>query len=146
MAKTKVEEIELKAEASSIEAAFSKIAINMFSIVTDTEKINENLRKTLMMRSKDLKSLLYLYLKKLFDLANNELFLLKEIKDLKIESINEEYLLTAVAYGDKYNPKYEVKDVVKLITERNIAIKEDTKNATAQINIIVERRNVEDEV
>ena len=79
MAKTKVEEIELKAEASSIEAAFSKIAINMFSIVTDTEKINENLRKTLMMRSKDLKSLLYLYLKKLFDLANNELFLLKEI-------------------------------------------------------------------
>ena len=41
MAKTKVEEIELKAEASSIEAAFSKIAINMFSIVTNTEKIKK---------------------------------------------------------------------------------------------------------
>ena len=140
----KVEELNLTAKGKSIEMAFSNIAVKMFSIVTDTEKINERINRTLMLRSRDLKNLLYLYLRKLFDLANTELFLLKEIKDIKIETINEEYLLTAVASGDKFNKEYELKDIVKLITERNIFIKEDLNGANLQITLIIERKNTDE--
>ena len=142
---SKIEQIQLSSQGKSIEEAFSNSAVNMFSIVTDTNLVNSNLKKSLMMRSKDLKSLLYLFLRKLFDLANNELFLLKEVRDLKIESINDEYLLTAVASGDKFNQGYEVKDIVKQLIDKDIIIKEDKSGTFTQVSLIVERRNVKDE-
>lgn len=139
----KVEEIILTKEARTIEEAFSLIAEEMFAITIETEKLNEKLNKTIMIRSKDLKSLLYLYLKKLYDLANNELFILKKIKDLKIETISDVYLLTAVASGDKFNQDYKIKDIIKQITDRNLSVKEYKNSASVQINIIVERREDE---
>ncbi len=145
MVKHKVEEITLTSQGKSLEQAFSNAALNMFSIVTDTTKVNPLMRKSMMLRSKELKTLLYLFLKKLYDLASNDLFLLHEVKDVVIEDINNEYLLTAVAYGDKLT-NHEIKDIVKQCTDRNISIKEDKDGCKVQINLVVERRSIEDEI
>ena len=145
MAKNKIEQIQLISQGKTIEEAFSNSAVNLFSITINTNSVSPNLKKSIMTRSKDLKSLLYLFLRKLFDLANNELFLLREVKDLKIESISDEYLLTAVAYGDKFNNEYEVKDAVKQLIDREILVKEDKLGTTTQVSLVVERRNVEED-
>lgn len=145
MIKHKVEEITLSARAPSLEASFSKIAISMFDIVLDTIDVEPNITKTLIIRAKDLKNLLYQYLKKLYDLANTDLFVLSTVKQMTIERVSDEYLLNTVIMGDKMNPKYEIKDVVKQVTERNINIKEDIEGTLTQINLVVERRNPPEE-
>ncbi|MBS3151868.1 archease [Candidatus Woesearchaeota archaeon] len=147
MSKHKVEEITISEKASSLEASFSKIAKSLFEIVINTEEIDLAITKTLIIRARDLKNLLFQFLKRLFELANNELFVLSAIKQITIEQISNEYMLNAVLIGDKMKSDYTIKDIVKQITDRNILIREDKEGVTTQINIVVERRNVkEDEV
>ncbi len=147
MVKHHVEEITLVAKAPTLEAAFSKISLSLFDLVVNTQDIDFLITKTIIMRSRDLKNLLYQFLKRLYDLANNELFLLSTVKNITIEQVGAEYLLNTVLLGDKMNSHYEIKDIVKQITDRNILIKEDREGTLVQINIVVERRNIkEDEV
>ena len=44
------------------------------------------------------------------------------------------------------NEKYKIRDIVKQVTERNISVKENMEGSFLQINIVVERRDVENEV
>ncbi|MBI2148768.1 archease [Candidatus Woesearchaeota archaeon] len=145
MPKHKVEEITLSEKAPSLELAFSKIASSMFNIVINTEDVNLTTTKTLIIRARDLKNLLFQFIKRIFDLANNELFVLSTVKQITIERISNEYMLDAVLIGDKMNENYKVKDIVKQITDRNITIREDRDGTLAQINVVVERRT-EDEI
>ena len=140
----KVEEITITGTGKTLEQAFANTAISMFSIVVDTKTVEPKIRKSIMLRSKELKTLLHLFLKKLYDLASNELFLLNEIKDMSIETVNNDYLLNCVAFGDKLD-KHEIKDIVKQCTDRNISIKEDREGCKLQINLVVERRQEEKE-
>ncbi len=144
--KTKVEEITLTSKGNSIEGAFSKIALSMFEIVINPSDIELKVTKTVIIRSRDLKNLLFQFLKRLFDLANGELFVLGIVKQITIEQISSEYLLNSVLIGDKMQANYEVKDIVKQITDRNIIVKEERDGVLTQINIVVERRNIKDEV
>ncbi len=139
--KHKVEEITLIAKAPDMQRAFSKLAMDMFDLVVNITYIDLKLTKTIIMRSRDIKNLLFQFMKRLYELANNDLFVLATVKSLTIEQISNEYLLTAVLLGDKINPTYKVKDIVKQVTDRNIIIKEDRDGTLAQINLIVERRN-----
>lgn len=145
MVKHKVEEITISSKSNSLESAFSKIGLEMFNIVINPGEISPAATKTIIIRSRDLKNLLFQYLKRLYDLANNELFVLSTIKQISIEQISNEYLLNAVLLGDRMKPEYNVKDIVKQVTDRNIIIKEDREGALAQINIVVERRNIEED-
>ncbi len=138
MSKHIIQKIVLEGKGSSIEYSFSDVAVKMFNIVIDTSSVNPNFTKTIIIRSSDLKNLLYQFLKKLFDLANLELFLLSSVKKLTIEEINNEYMLNAVIIGDQLKD-HNVKDVVKHIENKDIIIKEDQSGCTSQINIIVER-------
>ena len=145
MVKHKVEEITLSSKSHDLESALSKIAISMFDIVVNTNEIELITTKIIIIRARDLKNLLYQFLKRLFDLASNELFVLSNIKKITIEQVSNEYLLNAIIIGDKIKPEYTIKDIVKQITDRNIAIKEDREGTLAQINIVVERRNIEED-
>ncbi len=136
-----VEEITLTAKEPGIQRAFSKLATQMFDIVVNITYIDLALTKTVIIRSRDVNNLLFQFMKRLYELANNELFVLATVKSLVIEQISNEYLLTAVLLGDKINPTYKVKDIVKQVTDRNILIKEDREGTLVQINIVVERRD-----
>lgn len=139
--KHKVEEITLTAKALDMQRAFSKLAMDMFDLVVNITYIDLKLTKTIIIRSRDIKNLLFQFMKRLYELANNDLFVLATVKSLTIEQISNEYLLTAVLLGDKINPTYKVKDIVKQVTDRNIIIKEDREGTLAQINLVIERRN-----
>ena len=138
MTKHVVQEIILEGKGDSIELSFSDIALKMFNIVTDTASVNPVLTKTIIIRSKDIKDLLYQFLKKLFDTANQDLFLLSYVKNIMIEKINNEYMLNATLLGDKLK-NHNIKDIVKLVTEKNISIKQDKEGCISQVVIIVER-------
>ncbi|MBS3168617.1 archease [Candidatus Woesearchaeota archaeon] len=143
--KSKIEEITLKANAESLEKTFSKMATELYNLVIEVEEIDLISTRTIILRSRDLKNLLYQFLKRLFDLANNDLFVLSSVKSLTIEQISEEYMLNSILIGDKMKPEYKVKDIIKQITDRNILIKEDLQGTHAQINLVIERRNVQEE-
>ena len=145
MTKHNVEEITLNAKTHSLESVFSKLALSLFEVVVDTQQIKPIITKTIILKSESLENLLYLFLKKFYELANKELFLLAVVKRISIERVSDSYLLDAVVVGDKMNQEYKIKDIVKLVTDRNIKIKEDRGGTYAQINIIVERR-AKDEV
>ena len=140
MVKHRVEEVTLSAKTNTLESTFSKLALALYNIVVDQSEVNLNNTKTIILKSKSIEDLLYQFLKKFYDLTNNELFLLGAVKQVTIERILNEYLLTAVVVGDKMNEKYRLKDIVKQITNRGITIKEDRNGVSAQIIIVVDRR------
>ncbi len=142
----KVEEITISAEGEDIESSFAKIALNMFDVAVDTDKIKQNITKTFFIKAKNVNELLYLFLKKLYDLANSELFIPASVKNIKIEAVGSEFFLDSVLSGDKMNPEYEIKDLVKQVTNRNILIKKLKGMVAVQINIVVERRKNENEI
>lgn len=142
----KVEEITISAEGDDIESSFAKIALNMFDVAVDTDKIKQNITKTAFIKAKNADELLYLFLKKLYDLANSELFIPASVKNIKIEAVGSEFFLDSVLSGDKMKPEYKIKDVVKQVTNRNILIKKPKGIVAVQINIVVERRKNENEI
>jgi len=146
MTKSKVEEITLIGTGKSIEDAFSKVATNMFDIVIDRNSIRKINTKIIMFKSKDLKEALYMFLKKIYDITSNETFLLNEVKNISIEKMNNEYLLNAVIIGEKLSKEHIIKDIIKQVTNRNVLVKENKDGSIAQLNIVVERRNLENEI
>ncbi len=139
----KVEEIIISAKEKELETSFSKIALNMFDIVVNTSEIQQNITKTLFVKAKDTNELLYFFLKKLYSLANDDMFILSLVKNIKIEKIGNGCFLDAVVSGDSMKPEYNIKDIIKQVTNRNILIKEDKYGVLTQINLVVERRKDE---
>lgn len=141
MPRHKVEEITINAKTDSIENTFSKLALSLFDIVVNTSDIEPKITKAIILKSRSMDDLLYQFMKKFYTLANNELFILSAVKRIIIEGISGSYMLDAVVVGDKMGPGYKIKDIVKMVTDRNIKIKEDKEGTHAQINIVVERRD-----
>jgi len=139
----KVEEITIKANGSDLGKAFAKLAEEMFNIVVNVSDVDLEVTKTILIRSRDLNHLLIQFMKRLFDLANLELFVLSTIKQITIDKISNEYLLDAVIIGDKMDAnKYIVKDIVKQVTDRNVSVIEDKFGVHLQMNLVVEWRNI----
>ena len=137
----KVEEIPLTARGKNMEQAFSNIVINLFSNIVNLELIEPKLTKTILIREKNLKKLLYQYIKKVYDLALTEAILINKVHNVKIENVNDDYLLTAVVEGEKLKQEHKLNNTIKMITDRNIIIKEDKEGCNLQINIIVEKKD-----
>lgn len=143
MTKNKIEEITLIGTGKTIEEAFSKAAINMFQIVIDVNSVKKINTKTIIFRCKDLKTALFQFLKKLYDITSNETFILSDVKTLSIEEMSGEYLVTSVLIGEKLNSEHKIKDIIKQVTDRNVLVQENKNGSIAQLSLIVERRVVE---
>jgi|SRR3989344_9202547 len=139
----KVEEITISSKEKDLESSFSRTALNMFDVVVDTNEIVQNITKTFFIKAKNTNELLYLFLKKLYDSANSDLFIPASVKNIKIDMVGRDFFLDAVLSGDMMRPGYKIKDIVKQVTNRNILIKEDKNGVLTQINIVVERRKNE---
>ena len=69
-----------QAFGKNLEEAFSNAALAMFSVITNTRKVKENVSHDIECSSKDLKSLLYDFLEELVFLIDTENFLLNKVK------------------------------------------------------------------
>ena len=103
MNRLKTEEITLIGTGKTIESAFSKAAMNMFEIVIDPKTVRNVSTKTMIFKAKTLKDALYIFIKKIYDLASNETFLLNEVKNINIDEMNNEYPETVRELRERYS-------------------------------------------
>ncbi|HIH25877.1 archease [Candidatus Woesearchaeota archaeon] len=132
------QEISLKSEAKTLEKAFSLIAVE-FSKTVYKGNLNNEINKSIMFRSQNLKYLLYNYINKLNELLLNECFILSEVQDLSINMVNNDYMLSSVVAGSKIKGN-EIDVLVKEIS-KNVLIKEDKDGCHVQISLLVEEKN-----
>lgn len=117
-------EAKFAAYGKSMEEAFSNAALAMENIITDTEKIKPNIKKKIVIETKQLAALLYDFLQELLILFDSEHFALKKIENLKIQQKGSDYLLTATAMGDDAQ-HYEIISGVKSVTYNEMEIKKE---------------------
>jgi len=130
-------DIKFQAYGKTLEEAFSNAAVAMFNIITDTKLIEKKITKSITTNAPDLKSLLYNFLEELLFLIDTEFFILSSVFDLRINKVNNKYLLTAVVVGDKIDEKYPLNGDIKAITYNEMEIKEEKGNFTVQVVIDV---------
>lgn len=117
-------EAKFAAYGKSMEEAFSNAALAMENIMTDTEKIKPNIKKKIVIETKQLPALLYDFLQELLILFDSEHFAIKKIENLKIQQKGSDYLLTATAMGDDAQ-HYEIISGVKSVTYNEMEIKKE---------------------
>jgi len=122
-----------QAYGKTIEEAFSNAALAMFSIMTDTEKVEGKVEKKINVKGADLKSLLYSFLEELLFLMDSEAFILNKIKTIKIKK-NKKFALSAIASGDKISDEYELHGGVKAVTYNEMEIDEEK----AMVQVVVD--------
>ena len=119
----------VQAFGKNLEEAFENVAIAMFSLMAEPEKIEAKIEKKISVEGKDRKSLLYNWLEELLFLLDSEGFLLSKIKNIKI-SDNK---LEAVVAGDVVSEKYKTHGEVKAVTYNEMEIKEEKDKVTVQV-------------
>jgi SHS2 domain-containing protein len=120
-----------KAFGKSLEEAFSNAALAMFSIIIDTNKVNETVKHDIECSSKDLKSLLYDFLEELVFLIDTENFLLHHVEKIEIYK-DELYFLRAVVSGDDAE-NYETTGDIKAVTYNDMEIIEEKNDVMVQV-------------
>ncbi|MBW2975939.1 archease [Candidatus Woesearchaeota archaeon] len=121
-----------QAYGKNMEEAFSNAALAMFSVITDTKKVNKKIKKEIKANGKDLKSLLYNFLEELLFLIDTENFLLSKIEKISIKKTGSEYSLNSVAAGDQAE-NYETSGDIKAITYNEMEIKEEKNKSMVQV-------------
>lgn len=122
-----------QAFGKSMEEAFGNAALAMFSIITDTKKIDEKMKKGIAAEGHDLKSLLYNFLEELLFLIDTEHYLLNHVEEVVIHKKDGKYFAEAIAVGDRYSDKYETHGDIKAITYNEMDIKEEKDKVMVQV-------------
>ncbi len=122
-----------QAFGKNMEEAFGNAALAMFSIITDTKKIKEKMKKGIAAEGHDLKSLLYNFLEELLFLIDTEHYLLNHVEDIKMHKKDGKYFVEAIAVGDRYSDQYEAHGDIKAVTYNEMEIKEENGKVMVQV-------------
>lgn len=113
-----------KAYGKTDEIKFQNAALAMFNIITDTKKVKNNKEYNINLSANSLRGLIYDFLDELLFYHETEDFILKEIKNLKIENKNNKHNLTCIAQGDN-SKDYEFIGHIKAITYNDFEYTDD---------------------
>ena len=118
------------AYGSNIKELFSNAALALFSLITETESIVENLQRDLEIGSADRDSLLVEWLNELIYLFDAEHILFRRFD---IESLSNNQL-KATCYGENIDPsRHKIKLGVKAATYHMLKIDKDSDGYKVQI-------------
>jgi SHS2 domain-containing protein len=118
------------AYGSNIKQLFSNAALALFSLITETESIAENLQRVLQVSSEDRDSLLVEWLNELIYLFDAEHILFRRFD---IESLSNNQL-KAICYGENIDPaRHKIKLGVKAATYHMLKIDKDGNGYKVQI-------------
>lgn len=115
------------------EEAFSNAALAMFNVITDTNKIKPKIKKGIVGKGHDLKSLLYNFLEEFLFLLDTEHFLLNKVQDIFFENKGKELHVCATVLGDTFKDQYETSGDIKAITYNDMEIIEKEDKVTLQV-------------
>ena len=107
----------VEAYGSSLEEAYTNAALAMFEVMTDTSKVEPNIKESVEVEGDDLKSLLYSWLESLLIKYGIENRLYSKFVVEKIDIDNSHARLKASIFGEDFNHlKHPSKTEVKAIT------------------------------
>jgi len=126
-------DVKFKAFGKNLEEAFANASFAMFNVLIENNKVKPKIKKSLSVRGKDLKALLYNFLEELLFLLDSEHFLLGDIGNVKIDRIGKEYVLNTIIQGDKTGKDYAITGDIKAVTYNEMEIKENSEGCTVQV-------------
>ncbi|WP_042699898.1 archease [Thermococcus sp. PK] len=116
-------DIGIRGYGDTLEEAFEAVAIALFDVMVNVEKVEKKEVREVEVEGEDLYSLLYNFLEELLILHDTEGLVFRDF-EVKIEKTEEGYKLKAKAYGEKLSEKHEPKEEVKAITYHDMEIKQ----------------------
>jgi SHS2 domain-containing protein len=125
-------DIKFQAYGKTLEDAFIHAADALFASMVE-DKVENKITKSITIQGSDLKSLLYNFLEEFIYLVDSDAFLLSTISALKINQINNSYVLTALIHGDYHQGQYKITSHIKAVTYDQMEIKETPQKAMVQV-------------
>jgi len=122
-------DVKFRAYGMDLEEAFSNAALALTEVITDYNKIEANVTKTIEVESEDEKALLYDFLEQFLVLLDTDGFLLNSVKSLKIEKLK----LKAEVVGDVEVEKYHTETHIKAVTYQEMEIKKEKDKVMLQV-------------
>ena len=121
-----------RAYGKTLEEAFGNAALATTEVMTDVDKIDPKIEKTIEVEANKKEKLLYEFLSELIVLLDTEGFFVSEVSEIKIKEEDGKFILNARVKGDS-DPKYEVKTQIKAVTYSEMFIKEEPDNVVVQV-------------
>jgi SHS2 domain-containing protein len=107
----------------SLEEAFGNAALAMFEVMTDTDKVNAQVKETIEVEAEDEYALLYSWLEALLVKFEVSGMLFSKFEVHKIKDNKENFKLEASVWGEKFDPaKHPQKVGVKAATYHQMEI------------------------
>ncbi|MFH1630851.1 MAG: archease, partial [Candidatus Aenigmatarchaeota archaeon] len=119
-----------EAFGKSLNELFENAALAMFEVMTETSEIQQKTKKTIKVKSEDLKALLFDFLSELLFLKDSEYLVFSKFS-VKIEKLPQDrgYSLEAEVAGDTWDRnKHEIRTEVKAMTYSEMEIEEVSKD------------------
>jgi len=120
-----VSDAKFKAYGSSFEECFANAAEAMTKVMTDPEKVEEKITKSVQVAGSDLKQLLYNFLEELLFFLDTQNFILHRVSSIKINPKGKGYFLSATLSGDTIDDKYQIETGIKAITYMDMEVHEN---------------------
>jgi len=114
-----------KAYGKSFEECFANAAEAMTKVMTDPEKVEERVTKSVQVTGTDLKQLLYSFLEELLFLLDTQSFILHKVHSIQITPKGKGYFLSATLSGDTIDDKYHIETGIKAVTYMDMEVHED---------------------
>ncbi|MBS7643257.1 archease [Candidatus Bathyarchaeota archaeon] len=113
----------IAAYGRTLEEAFENAAVAMFNVMTDTEAILPKNQEQIEVLGEDEYALLYNWLERLLIKFETENSLYSKFKVKSIEQVPRGYRLTAIIWGEPYNPeRHPSKTGIKAVTYHQMEI------------------------
>jgi len=125
-------DVKFKSYGKTLEEAFSNAALALTEVITDYNKVEAKVEKTIEIESEDEKALLYDFLEQFIVLLDSESFLLNSIKELNIKK-GKKLKLKAIIIGDTEIDKYKTETHIKAVTYQEMEIKKENSKYMLQV-------------
>jgi SHS2 domain-containing protein len=113
-----------KAYGKDINEKFRNAAYAMWSIIVDRQHVRPKLKKKMILKSEDLKTLLYNFLEHFLIQLDSSSFLLYRIDKIEVKKEDSVYMLNAEYWGDLAEG-YETLEHVKAVTYNSMEVNDD---------------------
>jgi len=124
-------DIAFEAYGKTLNKLFSNAALAMFEVMIDTKQIKPKIKKTIELKTEDMKSLLFDWLNELIFYFGSENLAFSKF-DVEVDKKN--FNLKAVCWGEKIDPqRHKIRTEVKATTYHKMKIEETKKGWTAQV-------------
>ncbi len=114
-----------KAYGKTLEEAFENAALAMFEVITDTSKIEPEIKRKIEVESEDEYALLYDWLSEFLVLLDVDYLVFSKF-EVKIEKKEDGFSLKGTAWGEEFDPEiHESRAEVKAVTYHLMDVKQD---------------------